>query len=216
MIEYDPETGEVIFLAPELADAIKSHAKREAIDELHQITPHPLAADIQVKSSLVAMYCLWQDDDWIEASLASVYPYAKRVVVIFNEHPWAGIGAYDGTTEDLVRAFPDPENKIAIVKGRWDDDRWGGQLIQRSIGFGYCEPGDWLWLVDGDEVYWPESCEQIIAWAQQTQADTGRVPCTAFFQDCYTVGWQEHLSRLFRFKEGAHFVKPNEVAYQEQ
>ena len=179
------------------------------------INIQPPTENLAGPSPLLAMYCLWSDDDWIESSLTSIYPFVRKIVCLFNSHPWAGVGLVDPLTEYLVRQFPDPENKILIIKGDWDDPKWGGQLLQRSVGFEICNAENipWLFLVDGDEIYTTQSMYSIIDWAHVTDKDTGRVPCISFWQDLTQVAWQEHMARLFRVKPGAYFSRPNTVSY---
>jgi len=198
--------------SPDLRAALQREIRRADLYQLDRLQP-PVDQEGQ-HSPLVAVLCLWKDDDWIEAVLASIYPYAKKIICLLNRHPWAGIATYDPETERLVKQFPDLDGKILVVTGDWDEDGYGGQLRQRTEGFNFCQQGDWLWLVDGDEVYAPETCEAILSWCRSTKADTGRVPCHSFWQDCETIGWSEHMARLFRWKPGSRFIKPNTVETQ--
>ena len=50
-------------------------------------------------------------------------------------------------TQEIVETFPDPDKKI-IYKRTWSTS----QRQQRSKGLKYLQEGDWLYIVDDDEI----------------------------------------------------------------
>lgn len=99
---------------------------------------------------VAAVYCVHEDDRWLEASLESVYPACDAIVVLLGERPWNGEPRDNSSTVGILRSFPDPEGKITVTSGAWPsetDQRNAGMEIVAAGGFDYCL------VVDADEVY---------------------------------------------------------------
>lgn len=163
---------------------------------------------------LCAVYSIYNEAEFIILNLNNVYPYVDRILVLINEHPWAGtVGEYppDGTQE-MVRNYPDPQNKIEVWVRDWQDDTHGGQLAQRTFGMGQMDEGDWYWLLDGDEFTPPEMVPVIRKHIKNTSADCLQIYFYTLWQSFHWVSWCEWMARLFRVKSGARFVAPNTMA----
>lgn len=160
---------------------------------------------------LCAVYSIYNEAEYIAHSLKDVYAHADRIVVLHNTHPWAGpVTEYpDDGTVDIVRSFPDPDGKIDVYEADWHDSTHGGQLAQRTFGFSVLDPGDWYWLVDGDEFYHPDSLTAMKELLRTAEADCVEVLFYTFFQTFRHVGYCDWMKRLFRVAPGAHFIAPN-------
>ncbi len=173
-------------------------------------------ASTQEPGQLCAVYSLYCEGEFVEHNLRNIYDAVDRIIVLINKHPWAGtVAEYPpDNTFKLVTDFPDPDDKIQVVAKDWQDDTHGGQLAQRTAGMKKLEEGDWYWLIDGDDFYPPEFAGKIREYTENATEDCLKVFAYTLWQNFHTVGWCEWFPRLFRVREGAHFVEPNIVAHE--
>ena len=104
---------------------------------------------------VVACYIVLNEEEFIEASLESVYPLADRIIIVEGGNDYAVAAGWceaDRRSSDAtvarVREFPDPAGKIELIQGTWKD-----KADQRSAYAERLKPGDWMLLMDGDEVF---------------------------------------------------------------
>jgi len=102
---------------------------------------------------IVACYSIFNEAENIIRSLESVKGFCDRIVILdgaFESYPhkFKSGGSDDGTVE-LVRewlmAWPG-EGFLALPKTPWPNQRF-----KRSCYFRFGEPGDWFFIIDGDE-----------------------------------------------------------------
>lgn len=110
---------------------------------------------------LVAYYSIYNEGDFIEYSLRSIYDHVDRIVII--EGAWKETYEVNGnrrSTDDtlkIIKNFPDPDAKISLFKHNEDS-----QLKQRNALWPHLwsllglEDKILMLLVDGDEI-WPEN-----------------------------------------------------------
>jgi glycosyltransferase involved in cell wall biosynthesis/ADP-heptose:LPS heptosyltransferase/predicted O-methyltransferase YrrM/ubiquinone/menaquinone biosynthesis C-methylase UbiE len=150
---------------------------------------------------------------FIEYSLKSIYEFAHEIIIVegavekcmFAARPDGS--SKDGTVE-FLRRFPDPKRKIRLIQGRWPE-----KCPMQNEALKYVT-GDYVWLIDSDEVYKREDLEKMKEVLRQdpsiTQAnfildnfwkglDTIFVS-DKFFEPAY------HCRRLFRYVPGAMFT----------
>lgn len=111
---------------------------------------------------VAAVYCVYDDERWLAASLESVYDCVEGIFVLVGNRPWNGPVTSNVGTLKIVSEFPDPVGKIKIIPGNWKtetDQRNDGLKIIHDAGFGWC------FVVDADEVYQPEQLRRMRAFA---------------------------------------------------
>jgi len=94
--------------------------------------------------------CVHNDEAYIGYCLKSIYDFADRITVMMTDGiPWGGQRFALDSTEEIVRAFPDPQNKINLVTGDWPDE-----MAQRLHGLDVLRGTvDYQVVVDADEIY---------------------------------------------------------------
>jgi ADP-heptose:LPS heptosyltransferase len=138
---------------------------------------------------LVAYYSIYNEADFIEYSLRSIYDHVDSIIII--EGAWyetfsvnSFMRSNDGTIE-LIKNFPDPDNKIQLY---FHNER--SQLKQRSKVFSYLpEEKFLLLLVDGDEVYEESEIKKIRQIADGEEAElhnVWRIESLTFVNDLST------------------------------
>jgi len=113
---------------------------------------------------IVAVIKTFRGDCFAEASLKSIYEHVCGVLYIHEETGWTG--RKGNTVRDIVKAFPDPENKIHHVEidSATQDEQYNVAIewiARRALEYDYCL------LIDTDEVwegqYWDRAvkhCEE--------------------------------------------------------
>ena len=70
---------------------------------------------------IAAAYCVYDDDEWLPCSIASVYPLLGAIYFFVSDVPWNGPATGNQRTLETIRNFPDPDNKIRVIEGHWTD-----------------------------------------------------------------------------------------------
>jgi glycosyltransferase involved in cell wall biosynthesis len=149
---------------------------------------------------------------FLEFSLKAIYPSAHEIIVVEGGVTACMFAANsDGSSKDgtveFVQSFPDPEKKIRFIQGRWSEKCEMQNEALKHIS------GDYVWLIDSDEVYREEDIQVVIQMLEQdstiTQVD--------FFNYSFWKGFNYFIDssilltspygfrRLFKFAPGAKF-----------
>jgi len=114
---------------------------------------------------IAAVYCVYNEEDFIECSIRSIYDFVDKVFVLLGEAPWAAhnprareLFQRPDATEEIVRRLMADHPKIQLVKGVWNSG-----VDHRNAGMRLChkERFNYYFMVDGDEVYRTDHLERI-------------------------------------------------------
>jgi ADP-heptose:LPS heptosyltransferase/ubiquinone/menaquinone biosynthesis C-methylase UbiE/glycosyltransferase involved in cell wall biosynthesis/predicted O-methyltransferase YrrM len=150
---------------------------------------------------------------FIEYSLKSIYEFAHEVIIVegavekcmFAANPDGS--STDGTVE-FVKSFPDPQRKIKLIQGRWPEKCEMQNEALKHI------TGDYVWLIDSDEVYKREHLDNI----KRILIDDTSITQVNFIPDNFWKGLDHifvssrffepacHYRRLFKYVRGAVFT----------
>jgi glycosyltransferase involved in cell wall biosynthesis/ADP-heptose:LPS heptosyltransferase/predicted SAM-dependent methyltransferase/predicted O-methyltransferase YrrM len=150
---------------------------------------------------------------FIEYSLKSIYDFAHEIIIVegavekcmFAANPDGS--STDGTVE-FIRSFPDPQNKIKLVQGRWPEKCEMQNEALKHV------TGDYVWLINSDEVYKREHLEKI----KRILIDDPSITQVNFIPDNFWKGLDHifvsprffepgcHYRRLFKYAPGAVFT----------
>jgi glycosyltransferase involved in cell wall biosynthesis/ADP-heptose:LPS heptosyltransferase len=97
---------------------------------------------------------------FIEYSLKSIYDFAHEIIIIEGAVEDCKFAvntdgsSTDGTVE-FIKSFPDPARKIRFLQGKWPEKCEMQNEALKHV------TGDYVWLIDSDEVYKKEDLEKI-------------------------------------------------------
>ncbi len=97
---------------------------------------------------------------FIKASLGSIYKSAYEIIIVEGAEEQCMFAANsdgssnDGTVE-FIKSYPDPDKKIKLIQGKWIDKC---EMQNKAVEIA---TGDYIWLIDSDEVYKEEAIEII-------------------------------------------------------
>ena len=97
---------------------------------------------------------------FIEHALKAVYPFAHEIIVVEGAVENCQFAANsDGSsrdgTVDCIRNMPDPSGKIRLLQGKWPE-----KCEMQNAALAHVT-GDYVWLMDSDEIYRSEDLEKI-------------------------------------------------------
>ena len=109
---------------------------------------------------------VFNGDFVLKENLETIYPYAHEIVI--SEGPvmhYQKMGHTVSTdkTVDIIKNFPDPENKIKLIQGVWanKNDMCHAFLAKMT--------GEYVWHVDSDEIYRPEDIEKVLDYLDKNK-----------------------------------------------
>jgi glycosyltransferase involved in cell wall biosynthesis len=111
-----------------------------------------------------AVFCIYNEEEYLTYSVRSVLPLADRVIICLGLAPYTAYNpkareiSRADRTESVVEELARNNPRIKVIKGIW-----ASEVDHRNTGLREClENGsDYYWLVDGDEVYREDHLENI-------------------------------------------------------
>lgn len=162
---------------------------------------------------------VFEGDYVLKECLEQVYPFASQILIA--EGPvnyWQRQGRTTSLdqTNEILDNFPDPENKIRIVHGQFNekDDQCKAymQYINDDI--------DYIWNLDSDEIYKSEDIQKIINILNEHQPTSIGVRSCSFYGsfDHYLTGFElntDNFLRIFKYIKGSTWQthRPPTVQY---
>jgi ADP-heptose:LPS heptosyltransferase/glycosyltransferase involved in cell wall biosynthesis len=150
---------------------------------------------------------------FIEFSLKSIYDFAHQIIIVegavenclFAANPDGS--SKDGTVE-FLKSFPDPHNKIILIQGIWPEK---SEMQNRALAY---VTGDYVWLIDSDEVYKRTDLHKIreILAGDPSITQVNFIPESFWKGLDYTIHSEKffeaghHARRVFKYLPGALFT----------
>jgi len=136
---------------------------------------------------IAAVYCIYNEEDYIEYSIKSIYDFVDKIVICLSLAPYAAYNPQakqmqfkKDKTEQIIDRISSSDDKFKIIK-----DTWNEQIEHRNRGMEYCIDNgyDYYFLIDGDEVYREEHLK-IIAKELAAHPEVGSfvIKCTIFWR----------------------------------
>ena len=163
---------------------------------------------------------VFNSDFVLKQVLETIYPYAEQILIA--EGPvkyWADKGYTTSTdkTNQILESFPDPDNKLTIVRGPYPekDDMCNAYIKHMNDDI------DYIWHIDADEVYKPKDIEKIIELMEKGNYTSAGFRCYSFYGgvDNYITGFEEEseFHRLFKVYPGTTWLthRPPTVKHAE-
>jgi glycosyltransferase involved in cell wall biosynthesis len=163
------------------------------------------------KPTFAALYIVHNETTWLKESFESVYDNCDAVYFLVSEKPWFGETTESHSALDLIKALPDPENKIRIESGLWQieaDKRNRGMELIRKAGFTFA------FIVDTDEIYDPAQLGRMKSFiADHPEIDCWHISMYTYWKSYrYRIDPPESLDPpVFAKADGTHFTHIRDV-----
>lgn len=166
---------------------------------------------------LVVYYKVLNEADFLNESIASIYDYADKIVIleycldsmrkIIRPDRVTKRGLSTDGTSDIIRNFPDPDNKIDYRPVGFIP---GDESIPYQMIVDLAEVGEYIWVLDGDIVYPKAYARKLHEWVKSGEFDVIWVPERVFFHDfCHEQhNFFGHHQRIFRKPHVSAFYFP--------
>lgn len=178
-------------------------------------------SDVKHLPKVSFIYIVLNGMPFIEFSIKAVYGYAHEIIVIEGAVEQCLFAANaDGSSVDgtvtAIKNYPDPDAKIHFVQGIWPEKL---EMHNRALEL---VTGDYVWLVDSDEVYKGDDVSRVCKMLFQDPT----IVRVDFIPDNFWKGFDYifisdkfleepcHYRRLFKFLPGMRFIshRPPTVA----
>ncbi|MFA5857605.1 MAG: glycosyltransferase [Elusimicrobiota bacterium] len=195
---------------------VKSHLRfsdtfMTAFDELGKSHKQVFSVPTQNRKTC-AVYRVFNEEDYIEHSLKSIYNHVDNIVVFLGNKPWNGEAVKPDRTEEIIVNYPDIQNKIVVVK--YDAGSinaahpYSGEVKLSNTALNiirkYFPEMGYVLLIDGDEVYEEKHITNLLKYAYTNTEDV------SFYSRWYTY-WKTPGFRIDPMEPYSPLVlfKPN-------
>ena len=162
---------------------------------------------------------VFEGDYVLKECLEQVYPFAEQILIA--EGPveyWQRQGRTTSLdeTNKILDEFPDPDNKIKIVHGQYNEKDDQCKAYMQHIN----DDIDYIWNLDSDEVYKTDDLVKIIdLLKEEGPTSVGVQSCSFFggFND-YLTGFElnrDNFLRIFKYEKGSTWLthRPPTIKY---
>jgi hypothetical protein len=104
---------------------------------------------------------VFNGDHVLKENLETIYPFANRIIIIegpVKHYQQMGFKSSTDDTINIIRTFPDPDKKIILTQGQWNEKDDMVKAQERHFS------GDFVWGVDCDEIFRPEDIEKVFKY----------------------------------------------------
>lgn len=166
------------------------------------------------KSKIKLVKCIGchNEQDWIRFVLENNYNEFDIIRIVEGAVEGRPNSTHDGhstdATVDIIRNFPDPDNKIELYQmGR----PFKSLEEQKQIFLDTASPDEWLFIVDADEFYLEGDVERVRKAIHRHPTATEIIPTFLhFYRDFFHVKaphpeWQPQHQRIIRYQPGMRY-----------
>jgi len=164
---------------------------------------------------------VFEGDYVLKQCLEQVYPFAEQILIA--EGPvsyWQRQGRTTSLddTNKILDEFPDPDNKIKIVHGQYNEKDDQCRAYMKYIN----DDIDYIWNLDSDEIYTTEDLKKIIKFLREEKPSSVGIRSCSFYGgfDNYLTGFElnrDNFLRIFRYSKGSTWKthRPPTIHYPE-
>ena len=162
---------------------------------------------------------VFEGDYVLKECLEQVYPFASQILIA--EGPvsyWQRQGRTTSTdnTNKIIDEFPDPENKIKVIHGNFNEKDDQCQAYMQYIN----DDIDYVWNLDSDEIYKTNDLEKMINFLEKERPSSVGIQSCSFYGgfNHYLTGFElnkDNFLRIFRYVKGSTWLthRPPTIRY---
>lgn len=174
-----------------------------------------ILADINASGppiKLVKCLAVHNEEDWVVENLTNCYDEFDIIRVVEGAVKGRPGSTKDGHSTDktleLIRNFPDPENKIELITG---SRHFKSLEEQKQTFLDRASEGEWLFIIDCDEFYMEGEIDRVRKAIQTRPTASEIVPTFLhFYRDFSHIKaphpeWQPQHQRIIRYRRGLKY-----------
>ena len=170
---------------------------------------------------VIACIKLFNEEDYITECLYAIYPYVDRIIIlescfdamakIVRTDRMRNLGLSGDSTHEKIIGFADYAGKIEYHQLGFTN---GDQTIIYNQFVDSADVGDYIWMVDADEVYQSDLCEWIRLQIDHEKYHAFWLPNKLFWHSFShrrtDPGWCRPHQRIYmKVDESAHYAERN-------
>jgi len=145
---------------------------------------------------------VFNSDFVLKQCLESIYPFAYQILIVegpVNYWQQQGYTTSADNTNKILHTFPDPEKKIKIVHGQYQEKN-----EQANGAIQHLQPEcDYLLNLDSDEIYKPQDMKTVLNLLEKEKYTS------VAFKSCTFYGGFTH--KLTGFEENVEFLRIHKI-----
>lgn len=171
-----------------------------------------------IDGEVVGCIIACNEEEFIEASVRSVAPIVDRFIFVIGGNHYAYKAGMCN-----IKGYPS-DNTLEIVKSLAKEFNgevieppsrlWNNKTEMRNAYANKLNPGNWMFMLDGDEVYKTGQLWKVASL--MTEYECLRMQYHLFWNNVNTLGigsWEEYpQERIVKWKHGYHYKNPNHLA----
>ena len=135
---------------------VKTKHSRQPHRQTHVVRSPRRTNPIKVSVSMIVC----NEEEYIGYALKSIYDFAYEIIIVEGAvrlymHAAKSDGSSVDRTMDIIKNFPDPDGKIMILKGKWENK------AEMKLAAWKRMTGDYYMIVDADEMYKKEDLKKL-------------------------------------------------------
>ncbi len=162
---------------------------------------------------------VFEGDYVLKECLEQVYPFASQILI--SEGPvsyWRRQGRVTSLddTNKILSEFPDPENKITVIHGQFNEKDDQCRAYMEHIN----EDIDYIWNLDSDEIYKTNDLIKIIDFLEKNNPTSVGIQSCSFYGgfNHYLTGFElntDNFLRIFKYVKGSNWLthRPPTIQY---
>jgi len=158
---------------------------------------------------IVVSILAYNAEPFIKYCLDSIYDIADMIIIVegaFDRQRIYGSRSTDRTIE-IIRKYHDPKTKIRLLFMN------GHEHEHKNVALRYCDPGDWYFMVDADEIYTSKALGNLRRILQtDRKTDLFYVRWNNFYYSFRYYLRELSSPRLYRVSRGCRFIWKNMLA----
>lgn len=165
---------------------------------------------------------VFEGDYVLKQCIEQIYDHASQILIA--EGPvkyWQEQGktTSEDNTNKILDEFPDPENKIKIVHGQFEEKDDQSNAYMNLIN----PDTDYLWMIDSDEIYKKDDILKIIEFLEKYNPTSVGVRSLSFYGgfERYLTGFElktDNFIRIFKYMPNCDWLthRPPTINYKGQ
>jgi len=158
--------------------------------------------------AIVATMIVYNEEEYLPLSLKSIYNHVDRIVIVegaIQKLIKSGFAPENGRstdrTNEIINEFPDPDKKIIVTHGKFKHKNG-----QRNVCLRHVNPGDWVFIVDADEVYSEQNISTLVSLPKKHKGKKMIVyPMYHFYDFDKHIDMIRYVERLFMYEKGMKY-----------
>jgi len=174
---------------------------------------------------ITAIIVVLNDAEFITPCIRAIYDFVDQISIQTNyDRGWNGSLISPDDTVKKILEIPDEKGKISLHVMRMPDDAFARNQLMRSATYKLnhkylpvfpddqrikmlCEPPDYFWIIDADEIYDPLTISGILKYLTAEKPNILRIHGVTYFKS-----WNYKISPSYWFCH-AGFIKPGNMIY---